>query len=325
MTALLIALRIILATCVAVSPFFFGKELEAHSTRYVAAFVAAVALLAAVEIIYERRTSAEHELQRQRAAEEIRRMQQRLELQKARGLALSQLLELMRPLILLAEAPVAFSSEQRKSGLQQFSVAARTILQGVCGEVRGFYGIQDRSRVNASLMRAYRTDNCPADVAKRVQFLGFRRELPSYKYVLDVTAWAEDDPRFPPISIPVEDPDDDDSKDHLLPGAPKAFALGQHQVLSNLDIMSLPGHAGSEVERKVLEAQAEYFHSKGIRSMASLVVGHQTPVGVLNIQSEEADLFGADASVLLGNIDHYRYCLQYVLNGQRQLEADASI
>ena len=184
MTALLIALRIILATCVAVSPFFFGKELEAHSTRYVAAFVAAVALLAAVEIIYERRTSAEHELQRQRAAEEIRRMQQRLELQKARGLALSQLLELMRPLILLAEAPVAFSSEQRKSGLQQFSVAARTILQGVCGEVRGFYGIQDRSRVNASLMRAYRTDNCPADVAKRVQFLGFRRELPSYKYVL---------------------------------------------------------------------------------------------------------------------------------------------
>jgi len=166
---------------------------------------------------------------------------------------------------------------------------------------------------------------CSARPTKRVQFLGFRRELPSYKYVLDVAAWAEDDPKFPPIAIPVEDPEDKDSKDHLLPGAPKAFASGQHQVLSNLDIVSLPEHAGSEVERKVLEAQAEYFRTKGIRSMASLVVGHQHPIGVLNIQSEEADLFGADAAVLLSNIDHYRYCLQYVLSGQRRLENGASI
>src|SRR5438132_1014747 len=249
----------------------------------------------------------------------------KLNLQKSLTSAggLSQILGTMAPVILLVEGPrITFSPEQRKSGLQQLSIAAQKLLQAVCSEVRGFYGIQDRSRVNASLMRAYRTDNCPAEVAKRIKFLGFGRELPSYKYVLDVTVWAETDPKFPAISIPVEDPAD---QDHLLPGAPTAFALGKNQVLSTLDDSSLPGYAGSDLDRKVLQDQVEYFQSKGIRRMANLVLGRQNPSGVLNIQSEEPGLFGADATVLLSNIDHYRYCFQYILDAQRQLENGASL
>jgi hypothetical protein len=114
----------------------------------------------------------------------------------------------------------------------------------------------------------------------------------------------------------------------------QAFALDQdrfipdtHRIREYL-LLDVAG-TNSGLDSDVLKDLEAYFRSKRFRSFASLVLrdpGTEKPVGVLNIQSDQPERFrtGNDMETLIKSLEHYRFSLQYVLNGQRKLLGIAS-
>ena len=173
---------------------------------------------------------------------------------------------------------------------------------------------------------AYESPDCPHHVRKVVDFLEFGRTLDSYKHVLHIAAWAKPDPEVPNFSIPVEDPKTLEGKRRLIPGAPQAFALAKDVYIP--DTSKIAEHADPDLHPNVLAKMKDYFANKSFRSFLSLVLQVQgQPVGVLNIQCSETNLFGQDGSdmeTVLKGIRHYRDCLEYILGGQRELVKTAA-
>jgi hypothetical protein len=311
----LIATRILLAALVAILPFFYAHELELRKWWAIVGLFLIAGTIAFLEIYSEVRGAAE-----------LERMRSRLEFQKARGLAMKKIIELLKPTILIIESLPQLTADQKSAAASTIRSAWVVILQGVCEEVRAYYREAEPQVLNSSLMLAYEAKSCPAQVADRVMFKEFGRGLESYKSVLDVVEWAYPDPQFRPIALPVEDASNPGGRSRLLPGAPTALALGTDQT--NPDLEAPEPYAAPDLDKDVLRDQREYFETHGIRSMANLVLSSQSgPIGILNVHSKTANMFASenkDGDVLIKSIEHYRYCLQYLVEGQRKLQGFAS-
>jgi hypothetical protein len=187
-------------------------------------------------------------------------------------------------------------------------------------------------------MIAHKVADCPrAELARltaSTKFLGFKRQLDSYSFALELTLWDRDQTEVPSLVLPVEDPQVPAGQKRLLPGAPAAFALDQDKFIPDTRkireyLSSDPDGPGSGLDEDVLEEMQEYFASKQFRSFMCLVLRDPTthkPFGVLNIQSNKAERFtpGDDMETLIKSLGHYCFSLEYVISGQRKMRGIAS-
>ncbi len=314
----LITIRILLAAMLAVFPFFYAHELELRKSWAILSLFVIAALIASLEVYSEVRSAAELK----RGAAELDRLRSRLEFQKARGLTMKKIIELLKPIILIIENLSQLTPEQKSTTATKIREVWVQVLQAVCEEIRAYFREKEPQVLNSSLMLAYDAKSCPKEVVSRLKFLEFGRGLDSYGSVLDVIDWAYSDTQFKPIALPVEDDQKSGGKSRLLPGAPTALALGVDQEIPDLE--KLEKFAGPDLDKEVLQSQREYFSTHGIRSMASLVLSSQTgPIGILNVHSKTVNMFGSekkDGEILIKSIEHYRYCLEYLVEGQRKLQ-----
>lgn len=329
--------RIPIVVIATVFPVAFAKHIDSHDIRYVAGFVSLVAVAAAVELLYDRASASEKTLHDSEAAAALERASFRLKAQRAaRGLAMRRLLELLSPVMGVLASKNTLSNEQKKAAAQSLDESIVEILKATCEEVWTNWNEPGSAAApfQSSVMVAYKVNKIPAEVRERLRFVGIGREdLKSYKHVLDVELWSDDEnPFFTPIAIPVEDENSQRGMKKILPGAPTAFAKGDDVVIS--DTADLAGHCGTDLESDVRKEEHEYFESRKIRSMACLVLHKprdkklsENRMGVLNIHSDRVDGFGTtkqEQITIIQGLAHYRAALEFLLDGQQQLTTEAS-
>jgi hypothetical protein len=319
-------------------PVVFAKHIESLDIGYIVGFILLVAFGAGVEVLYDREVEAEKVIYDQGVASELEGARRRLQAQKAaRGLTMRGLLELLSPLMGVLANQGSLSLDQKKTAAQALNKSIQKILKATCEDVWTNWNEPGSTAApfKASVMVAYKIENCDptrlAELKGRLKFVGFGRDdLKSYRHILDVQLWSDDDnPLFVPIAIPVEDESDARGVKRLLPGAPTAFAQGEDVIIS--DTHELQGHFGPDLEADALKEERDYFDSRKIRSMACLVL-HENPdkkqnqnrMGVLNIHSDKVDGFGtteAEQLTIVQSLAHYRTALEFFLDGQQQLTA----
>ena len=314
--------RIPLVAAATVFPVVCAKQIEDQKPKFLLGFVGLVLLAVVIEMVYDIVIKGE-----------LEKDSGRLQLQRVRGLATARLLELLAPLFGLVETQASLDREGKKTAADTAENTVKEILTAVGTEVSRYWNPSGEGKnpaVKVSVMRSYEVATTPPEMLEtlkqRVKFMTFKRNLESYKYVLDVELWNERDPLFSAIAVPVEDVAD--GKNMLLPAAPTAFAMGRDEIIC--DTHKAKNQAGSDLEPSVLHEQVEYFKSKGIRSIGCLILREprdkrrkqENLTGILNIHSGQTNVLGKDVheqALIIGSLEHYRAALEYLLDIQRQL------
>jgi hypothetical protein len=319
---------LLLGVAAAIFPVLFAGQLQNHALPFVAV---AIGLISAA-IWWQQDFDS-------REAKRIERISNRLKFQEGRSATLRVMIEILTDPILLIEQEHSWTDEEKREGVQKLNSAITQILKALSKEIGVYFDEVTDGSLNTNLMIAYRTADCSPEILRRLQssmmFMGYRRELDSYMYALELILWGREETDIPPLVLPVEDPKEEIGKRKLLPGAPAAFALNQDRFIPdthNIEeyMRSDQDGIGTDLERDVRDRVASYFKSKRFRSFASLVLRdtrNEKPIGVLNIQSDRVDRFksgDADLETLIRSLEHYRFCLQYLLSGQRKLRGIAS-
>jgi hypothetical protein len=339
-------LRIILAVTVALFPILFGDKLHDLNWRFLSPFAVCTALLALVEILYDQQVDKQAQESSRRASANLDLTRRRLEYQKERGLTMARLMEILIPMSLLVhdllkvvqdlkkqgEEGEKVAKDSVREGVEKLNSAIEKVLGAVLGEVAAYWGLEEHV-INSNLMLGYETHACPEPELQRLEnkaeFLVVGRPLRNYKAVLEFAAWGRREPEVPDMSVPVENPGNASTRRKLLPGAPSAFALVQDVVITDTrEIDTVARSAAPDLDPDVLRRLKEYFDRMRFRSFASLVLQENgSPVGVLNIQSDQVDIFGrgnSDMETIVKSIEHHRFCLQYLVGSQRRLREAAS-
>ncbi len=320
-------LLIILSVGAATFPTLFPEELQKHRSPFVALSVG----LATAAIWWQREYDS-------REAKKNKRLSHRLDLQVGRSTTLIFIIKILNDANLVIEQADKWTPEERQKGVDKLNAAMTQILRALSKDISVYVDDKPDVSVNTNLMIAHKVDGSPtAQLEKLIPstiFLGFKRQLPSYAYALELILWGREETAIPPLVLPVEDPQIAAGKKRLLPGAPAAFALNQDRFIPDTRkikayLRSDPEGPGSDLDQDVLQKVDEYFGSKQFRSFMSLVLRDPTtekPFGVLNIQSDEPERFrpGDDMETLIKSLEHYWFALQYLLSGQRKLLGIAS-
>lgn len=321
-SSVLLWARIPTVIVAAAFPVVFAKHIEALEWPFLLGFVTLVAGGAIVEIFYDRGVAAELEGARRR-----------LQFQKARGLAMGSLLGLLSPVMAALEHKNSLTPEHKQVVTDRLNESIVGVLKAVCADVWAYWNPNGGAQppLSGSVMRVYEVsaldETTLNSLAARTKFVAFGRNLDSYRYILDVVLWSNQNPQFVPIALPVEDATTTGGLKRLLPGAPTAFAFGRDIVIS--DTRDLRPHAGCDLDEELLKDELEYFESRKIRSLVSLVLWqkrdkqqNQIGTGVLNIHSEGVNLLGPteeEQHTIIEGLEHYRTALEYLLDGQHQL------
>ncbi len=190
-------------------------------------------------------------------------------------------------------------SVRASSGMnpEQLEHARKKVLKGIRAIVDYYYDKSEDLKINACYMLAYPTTFMPIGIEERLDFREKQRLITTYAHVLDLVMWAEDHIDLPKkLAIPVENPDEDELRFKLLPGAPRAFAMGETIVVPDTrDLDEYFKNQGKYVDAKVRERQLQFFKDHNFRSFVSFVLEHDAiKKGVLNVQSNEPFIFGKD-------------------------------
>jgi hypothetical protein len=255
------------------------------------------------------------------------RQKGRLAFQGERALTMGRLIELFKEMTLIVSEEEV-SSQDKVSRLDSI---LEEVLKAVCQEVRAYHSYRGREdlTIRANVMIPYPSDSCPRNVQDRLKFRGYGRDVTSYRFILWLLLWSEQDPEVAPIALPVEDTTILRGRNRLLPGAPAAFALGQDFVIQ--DTSKIEDHVaalGPDLEPDVLQELRDYCREMPFRSFASLVLkAGEKPIAVLNIQSSLRNVFGegaAEEKTVASLIGDYRIILQHLLLEQLKLQGMAS-
>ncbi len=303
-------------------PVVFAKHIESRELTYVVVFILVVAGAAVAEHYYDRAV-----------ASQLENARRRLQMQTAAGPTMARLLEVVSQLRATLQQKASLTPDQRAAVAKNVEESIVEVLKALCANVWSYWNSSGSTEgpFFGSVMRAYETNACDAatlaKIKERTKFIGYGRDLASYKHVLDVLFWSDTSPQFTPVAIPVEDENSDRGRKRLLPGAPTAYALGEDVIIS--DMRYLPKYSGLELEEDLLQQEREYFDQKKIRSMVCLVIRatrdkklNQNRIGVLNIHSDKVNLLGSseqEQKTIIQNLEHYRVALEYLLDGQQQL------
>ncbi len=338
-------LRIVLAILTGIFPVIFGHKIEDLNPAYAISFGVLLGALALVEIRFDHQEADKAEAARQAAFKKIHAVELRLRSQRERGINIAGLMRDMIPfgikIAKLEEYLGALKKEGKSkeeitkyldSGLALIKSVIEQMLKATADEIRAYWEGKADS-VRANLMIAHETSTCAPEELQRLKqitkFLGFGRDLDSYQYILELVAWGYSDPEVPPaLALPVEDPSQPEGKRRLLPGAPLAFALDDDFVIQNTrKISELAKTVSPDLDTDVLKNLQDYFGSKRMQSFACLVLHmEKSKVAVLNVQSNETEIFGpenADKETMTKSIEHYRYCLEYLISSQQRLKQAA--
>jgi hypothetical protein len=313
---------ILLAVGAAIFPTLFPHELENHRWP----FVAVSAGLAIAAIWWQREYDS-------REARKAGRLSHKLELQESRSATLAWMIKILVDAILIIELEHNWTAEEKQKAVDKLNAAMTQILRALSKDISVYVDEKPDVSVNTNLMVAHRIDgSSPSlldDLGRSTLFLGYQRRLSGYTWALQLILWGREEADIPPLVLPVEDPRNDAGKRRLLPGGPAALALGKDRLVPDTHkireyVHSDPDGVGSALDPDVLIRVDEYFRSKQFRSFASLVLrdpAAEKPIGVLNIQSDEPERFrpGVEMETLIKSLEHYRFSLQYLLNGQRKL------
>jgi hypothetical protein len=321
---------IVLGVAVAVYPTLYARELEQHAHSFAALFAALIATSLFMQFQHE---AAERK--------QLERVSNRLKVQEGRSATLKSMIDLLTdPIVMIeGEDQTQWTPEDRKEACDYLNRAMSTILKAISKEIADYWGQKDDDHFNANLMVAHTLGNCSPDELNRLSehanFLGYKRDFRGYPQALELALWGKPESDIPPLVLPVEDPKDVTGRRKLLPGAPTALALGRDQFIPDtrkiLEYIKLGADdAGADLDHDVLLKLDEYFKSHSFRSFASLVLkdsNKEHPIGVVNIQSEEVGRFqkdNVDVETLINSLEHYRFCLEYILTGQRKIVGLAS-
>ena len=314
---------IALAVISAIFPALFADKLQNH----VRPFVVAAIIITTAALLWQRDYDS-------REARRLTTLNHKLDLQEGRSTTLTWMIKILTHPILLIEQDHDWTHEQKLEGAQKLSSAMTQILRALSKDISVYVGEKSNADINTNLMIAHRVAKCSSDqldhLAAAAKFMGYRRSLAGYSHALELILWGREEADIPPLVLPVEDPREEAGKRRLLPGAAAAFALNEDRFVPDTRRMreytqSDPSGVGADLDPDVLHRVDEYFRSKSFRSFASLVLrdpAEDKPIGVLNIQSNEPERFSPhdiDMKTLIKTLEHYRFCLQYLLNGQRKL------
>lgn len=315
-------LLVVLSVCAATFPTLFPEQLQKHNLRFVALSAGLAAAAISWQLIYE-----------SREARKAKELSHKLELQKSRSLTLTSMIKILTDPIILIEQDQHWTPEQRQKAVQKLNEAMTQILRALSKDVSVYVDEKGDPSINTNLMVAHAIANSTPELLEKLSkaavFLGFGRQLSSYAHGLELFLWGREESDIPPLVLPVEDPRVGEGRRRLLPGAPTAFALDEdrfipdtHRIREYLESDS--SSIGSDLGPDVLKNVEAYFVSKQFRSFASLVLRDPVSdkrIGVLNIQSDHPGRFrtGNDMKTLIESLEHYRFSLQYLLNGQRKL------
>ena len=349
-------LRICLVVFIAGYPILVRHQLEDLKVWYVTPFLLAAGLLAFVEYRYDREKEAQSKKDLTEARAKLEETQHRIEHLRERGLSMAHLMSRVLPTMLKIEKAVegvrdqveekdenkkrerASAEETRQFVGQSLALSDEVmieLLKAVAEEVRAYWSLPADS-VNSNLMVAHRVQECgPTELArlkevrglKGREFLEFRREPESYQYMLELVFWGTPDPEVPVLVLPVEGPDPRDAsdswRDHLIPGAPTALARHGDVVVDNTT--EIQKDTPPKLEQHVKDNIVKYFQDKSVRSfMCMVLVDGKEPIGVLNIESKSPEICGpahSEVNNITRSIDHYRFCLVQLIQGQRRLRA----
>ncbi len=190
----------------------------------------------------------------------------------------------------------------------------RETLQNVCDMVALYYEehkkTQSKDKFNASIMVSH---ECADWLELRggrqqwkesVRFFDANRQVGACTQVLVLTDWAREPNGWAEFVLPV-----DGDPDYVLPGAPRAFAKDELQVIA--DTLS-PQDLNQEMLKHASAAQQKlrnYFEDNKdeFRSFFSLPLhADNKVVGILNVQSKDVDILGIDNE----NRDVLEMCLR---------------
>ena len=184
---------------------------------------------------------------------------------------------------------------------EQARLAQCQTLKTICALVAVYYKNDSdklREKFNASLMLPepgadwIEEKNGHFGFREAVHFFDANRNARSCATILHLTCWARQPSDWAEFALAV-----DCDEDYLLPGAPRAFAQKQLQVISDtLSITELNQGMSKQAETAKRELRNYFERSeKEFRSFFSLpLVSDGSGVGVLNVQSREIDILGVD-------------------------------
>lgn len=174
------------------------------------------------------------------------------------------------------------------------------VLQTICALVATYHQEKDngkvRAKFNASVMVV---EGCDAWIETQdgnlqfkssVRFWDVNRGLQACDNVLHLTCWAEEPENWQPFVLPIDKDDD-----YLLPGAPRACAEKQMQIVSDTDELW-----NNDVAKHAITVKRElrdYCESneQSLRSFFCLPLESEGRIiGILNVQSKSRDILGID-------------------------------
>ena len=210
--------------------------------------------------------------------------------------------------ILQRELDAEAGAADARSELLQAQI--QVILHAVVRLVKAFNVLGDESiRYGANVMlleesRASETPPLPTALVSRVKFFDLNRfaeeKLLGMLYIPTALAYppVDDDP-CPPIHemvLPVPRKADQDGVLFALPGGPWAFLTGEMSVHEDTRSISREWqHLDEQARRQLNHRFSERGPGAHVRSFASFRIGDKNQaVGVLNIDSDQPNILGAD-------------------------------
>ena len=272
--------QVILFAAVTIFPVIFGDKFAKYNWRYILVFFLVVVGLGVVEIVYDTAVASEAKQREKEALEEQEAVSRRLSAQARRGKRMADLMKLMPPTAVRIENLIKIARQLKvqqsrelndivERGSEILKGVMEDILRAVSDEVKTYLGSAD-GEVNSCLMVGHEIQKCSPQEKQRlgenVKFLGYGRDLDSYKAALEIVAWGARDHEVRALVLPVEDGSNCDGKNRLIPGAPVAYALGQDEVIPDTSLIRQ--HCPPGLDSGIQDALFQYFAGKRFRASA---------------------------------------------------------
>jgi hypothetical protein len=179
---------------------------------------------------------------------------------------------------------VASLNHFRETGGDSYAVA-RLILRSIAQLTESQLHLS--TRLNVNYMRAYPAQTCPPTIKDRARFV--YGDPTRYTHYLALVQYASDVEREV-FSLPVEPMDHSGKLSCVLPGAPVSFRTSKMVYIEDTTHMDYP----ASLDRTIVTNLKEYFAGKKFKSFLSIPIlgGDGTPLGVLNIDSNQKKAFG---------------------------------
>jgi hypothetical protein len=188
--------------------------------------------------------------------------------------------------IYVEQISLAIAAVDNPATTQNATTIIRDILRSIQSIVIAYHKKESALEINVNYMEAIAAEKLTESDWGKILFYD-QASKSRYEYFLALREYASDQEREDFI-LPVERRNTPEAA-RVLPGAPEAFMKLRYVAIDDTSKINYP----SELPREIANQMKSYFKSKAFKSFGAVpVIGNGQPLGVVNVDSTEVEVFG---------------------------------